>query len=195
MPRDEWEQNTVERIFSDHYPHGQVYSVLDVGCGLSMKSQYMEATVRVGVDIHRPYLEQARKQSTIGDSFVLISADVNDFDQLFLDKSFDVVMCFDVIEHLKDYDGRTLIAECERIARKAVCIETPNGYIPQDTDITGLGGDEYQTHRSAWYPADFKQRGYTVRVRDYLMNNVQRHSSIAVDPHIQMIDAIKRMDT
>jgi 2-polyprenyl-3-methyl-5-hydroxy-6-metoxy-1,4-benzoquinol methylase len=194
MPREEWELNTVERLFADYYPDG-VRSILDVGCGLSMKSQYLEATVYVGVDIHRPYLEQARKQSPIGDHFVLINADVNDLDQLFLDKSFDVVVCFDVLEHLKDFDGRTLIAECERLARKAVCIETPNGYVPQDIDITGLGGDVYQTHRSAWQPADFQKRGYTVKVRDYLMNDVRRHTSIAVDPHIQMIDAIKRMDT
>src|SRR5690349_3836182 len=150
MPREEWEQNTVDRLFECDFPI-TVRSILDVGCGLSMKSQYIDDVagndiVRVGVDIHRPYLEQARHQSPTGNDFVLINADINDLDRLFLDKSFDVVMCFDVIEHLSNFDALRMLANCERIARKAVCIETPNGYIPQDIDITGLGGDEYQTH-------------------------------------------------
>ena len=60
MPREDWVANTVERIFEAEglYPTGQVKSVLDVACGLSLKSQYITADIRVGVDIYRPYLEK-----------------------------------------------------------------------------------------------------------------------------------------
>ncbi len=193
MPKTDWQTNTVERLFADDFP-ATVHSVLDVGCGLSMKSQYLDAQVYVGVDIHRPYLEAARKQSAKGSELVLLNLDALDLCKVFLPQSFDVVMCFDVLEHLRKADALKLLTMCEILARKAVCIETPLGFVPQNIDILGLGGDRWQTHRSAWHCDELHELGYTVSTRDYLMDNVQRHTYRAVDPHIQMIDAIKRMD-
>lgn len=193
MPKDDWQANPINKLFGELYPQ-DVHSILDVGCGLSMKSQYVPAAVRVGVDIYYPYLEQARRQSDIGDTFVLLHCNILGINKLFLPKSFDVVVCFDVLEHLSTHDALSVLGMCEELARKAVCIETPRGFVPQNIDITGHGGHEWQTHRSGWHETDFTKRGYTVFMRDYEMANVQRHTAIAVDPHIQMLDAIKRMD-
>lgn len=194
MPLNEWQSNTVETIFGNRYPHGLVKTVLDVGCGLSMKSQYIYAETRVGVDISRRYLERAREQSSIGDSFVLVNADALMIERLFLPKSFDVVICFDVVEHLPKDDALELLRMCEALARVAVCIETPLGYVPQNLDITGFGEHSYQTHRCGWEVEEFIKMGYSVLVRDYTMNDVQRHTDEFVSPQIKMIDAIKRMD-
>ena len=61
--------------------------------------------------------------------------------------------------------------------------------------ILGYGGDHWQTHRSAWEPEEFEARGYKVLVRDYTMSDKKRHSTITdIDPHVQMIDAIKFLD-
>ena len=89
MPRDDWERNTIEVIFkpSGLYPEGRISSVLDVGCGLSLKSQFIQADIRVGLDLWRPYLEKIDAQVP----YVTINADAMRIDELFLPKSFDLV--------------------------------------------------------------------------------------------------------
>ena len=115
-------------------------------------------------------------------------------DKLFLPNSFDLVLLLDIVEHLKKEKALKLINMAESIAKVAVIIETPNGYIPQNIDIWGQGGDDYQTHRSSWVPEEFSIRDYNVILREYTMSNMRRHSDINVDHHIVLIDAIKRFD-
>ena len=192
MPKKDWIENTVEKIFQKEnlYPTGKIKTVLDVACGLSLKSQYIDASVRVGLDIYRPFLEKIN--SKVG--YIPINADCMDLDKLFLSNSFDLVLLLDIVEHLKKEKALKLINMAESIAKVAVIIETPNGYIPQNIDIWGQGGDDYQTHRSSWAPEEFSIRGYNVVLREYTMSNVRRHSDIDVDHHIIFIDAIKRFD-
>lgn len=193
MPKPDWRNNAVDKIFEAHYPHGLVHSVLDVGCGLSMQSQYIYAPVRVGVDLHRPYLEAARAQSIIGDTFVLLQSDVLSLDTLFLPKSFDLVMCLDTIEHLTKEDGLRLIAICEKLAREAVCFIMPLGYMPQNLDILGFGAHDLQTHRSEWVEDDFRARGYHVHTYPYRTSGVKRHTVEPAVLDITKLAAIKRI--
>jgi 2-polyprenyl-3-methyl-5-hydroxy-6-metoxy-1,4-benzoquinol methylase len=193
MPKADWQANPVQKIFEAHYPHGLVQSVLDVGCGLSMQSQYIPAEVRVGVDLHRPYLEAARAQSGIGHTFVLIEGNVLDIGKLFLPQSFDLVICLDVVEHITKEDGFHLLTLCEKIAREAVCVVTPLGDMPQNLDILGFGAHELQTHRSAWVEDDFIARGYHVHTYPYRTSGVKRHTVEPAVLDITKIAAIKRM--
>ncbi|MCK6452969.1 MAG: class I SAM-dependent methyltransferase [Alphaproteobacteria bacterium] len=192
MPREDWVANTVERIFEAEglYPTGKIRSVLDVACGLSLKSQYITADIRVGVDIYRPYLEKIRSDVP----YVALQADALDIGKLFLPKSFDLVLLLDVVEHIEKPDSIRLMDMAEEIARVAVIVETPKGYVPQNMDIWGHGGDEFQTHRCGWEPEELRARGYQCLVRDYRMSAVRRHTEIEVAPEIQLIDAIKRLD-
>lgn len=192
MPREDWVANTVERIFEAEglYPTGRIKSVLDVACGLSLKSQYITADIRVGVDIYRPYLEKIQADVP----YVALQADALAIGKLFLPRSFDLVLLLDIVEHLEKKDSIRLMDMAEEIARVAVIVETPRGYVPQNMDIWGHGGDEFQTHRCGWEPAELEARGYRCLVRDYRMSAVRRHTDIAVAPDIQLIDAIKRLD-
>ncbi len=192
MPKEDWALNNVQRIFEREglYPSGKIKTILDVGCGLSLKSQYVEAEVRVGVDIHRPFLE--RIETTV--PYVVINEDVLSLDKLFLPRSFDLVLLLDIVEHLEKEDALRLLEMVEAIARVAVIVETPKGYVPQNIDIWGWGGDIYQTHRSDWHPEEFLQRGYHVFLREYRMSDVKRHTELEVDPNITLIDAILRLD-
>ncbi len=189
MPREDWENNTIEKIFSRAglYPTQHIGSVLDVACGLSLKSQYLKADIRVGVDIYRPYLEKIDAKVP----YVTVLHDVRKLDEIFLDKSFDLVLMLDIIEHLEKDESLAMMKVAERLARVAVIIETPEGFVPQNLDIWGHGGDEWQTHRCGWEKAELEGMGYQVVRRPYTMSNVRRHTEVDVPVEIHMLDGIR----
>src|SRR3972149_701536 len=91
MPREDWSETTPEKIFGSVFPHGQIKTVLDVGCGLSVKSQYIECDWITALDIHWPYLRQARWQA-IRKNITYVHANAMSIDDLFLPESFDLVL-------------------------------------------------------------------------------------------------------
>ncbi len=192
MSKEDWAQNTIKNIFSraDLWPwkDDEIISVLDVACGLALKSKYIPAQIRVGVDIYEEYFNYIESDVP----YVVVKYDVRKLRDIFVPKSFDLVIGCDIIEHLEKEEGFELLKQCEEIARKAVVSENPRGHIPQDIDILGYGGDHWQTHRSAWEPEEFEKLGYQVLIRDYTMSDKKRHTTITdIDPHVQMLDAIK----
>lgn len=189
--RQEWLLHTPETVFNGHYPKGKINTVLDVGCGLSCKSQFIDAQVRVGVDIYRPYLLKAQEQAT-DKNLILIQGDVTRLDEMFLPNSFDMVMLQDVIEHFEKDTASHILSMAQSIAKVAVFVQTPRGFVFQNIDILGMGGDEFQTHRSAWYEGDLIARGFEVVTRDYLMTDVKRHTDYYQEPHIHTLNAIWR---
>jgi hypothetical protein len=191
MPRDEWQRNSVHSIFTAAglWPDRPIRSVLDVVCGLSLKSQYVPADVRVGVDVYRPYLQAVEADCP----HVLVNAHVAELARLFLPKSFDLVMALDIVEHMEKDAALAMLRDCEQIARVAVIVETPSGYVPQDIDIWDRGGDHWQTHRSGWTAKDFESLGYAVLSRPYRMSDAKRHSTESVNSSINMLDAIKEI--
>lgn len=193
MPKEDWKKNTIDKIFKKEnlYPEKRIRTILDLACGISLKSQYIDADVRIGVDIYKPYLENIELEVDV--PYVTLLYDVRKIDDIFLPKTMDLVLLLDIVEHLEKSDSMELIKKCEEIAKVAVIIETPSGYIPQDIDILGYGGHEYQTHRCSWNNEDFKQMGYSTILRDYTMSDKKRHSTIETGRNIQLIDAIKEV--
>lgn len=191
MPKEDWMQNIIQKTFEDAglFPTDKISAILDLACGISLRSQYFDADIRVGVDIYKKYLENIELERNV--PYVLLHADILKIDELFLPKSFDLVLLLDIVEHLEKERSLELIKKAENIAKKAVIIETPNGYIPQDIDILGYGGHEFQTHRCGWEPEEFHKMGYKTIIRDYKMSNVKRHSELEVATDVQLIDAIK----
>lgn len=191
MSKEEWKKNTVMSVLSEKnlwpWKEGQIVTVLDVACGLSFKSKYIPAQVRVGVDIYDEYFKHIETDVP----YVVVKYDVRKLKDIFIPKSFDLVIALDIIEHLEKEESLELIRQCEEIARLGVILETPKGYIPQNIDIQGHGGNEWQTHRSGWEPEDLENLGYKVVVRDYKMQGVKRHTEVTVEPDIEIMDAIK----
>jgi 2-polyprenyl-3-methyl-5-hydroxy-6-metoxy-1,4-benzoquinol methylase len=95
-------------------------SVLDVGCGMGMGMWIMS---KYGAkSVHGQEIDKRLKQDdvTIGGL------------DLFGDKSYDVVTCFDVIEHVpEDY---SFFLELKRICRQTLFISTPNMDVSRATN-------------------------------------------------------------
>lgn len=190
MPREDWKKNPVHMILRKNglwpFADDDRKTVLDVACGLSLKSQYLPNAQILGVDIHEPYLRAIDFKG----KFMIAKCNVRFLDCMFLPESFDLVYALDIIEHLTKQESKELIRMCKSICRQAVVIETPNGYIPQDMDIQGFGADHLQTHRCGWSVKELKELGFKCVVRDYMMSDVKRHTKQDVDPNIELIDGI-----
>lgn len=205
MPREDWEQNTVPALFTKWgawpWTHGycppeiknEPASVLDVACGLSLKSQHVPCTTRVGFDLHRPYLEQARKQNP-DVKWIPIQGDVTNISEVFLPNSFDLVVALDIIEHVEKDQALKLLQDLEEIASVAVVLETPRGFLPQDMDILGFDAHHLQTHRCGFEKEELEELGYQVFVRDYKLSPVRRHTTEPIATECQLLNAIKRVD-
>lgn len=72
------------------------------------------------------------------------------------DNSFDLVMAFDIIEHLPRHDGYLLIYEMQRISKHFSVIFTPNGLVWQPP----LEGNPFQAHVSGWTPSELAKVGF-----------------------------------
>lgn len=91
------------------------------------------------------------------------------------EKSIDIVQCCDFIEHLTKADGHAFLADAERIARKAILLFTPIGFVESpaaDRD----SHNPYQRHLSGWTYEELEELGYQTG-RD-TVENMWRHTNI-----------------
>jgi hypothetical protein len=128
-------------------------TLLDLGCGYNSPVQYFNVPEKTGVEIHAPYLTESQKK---GVHQHYHQGDI--MDMRFPLRSFDVVFCSEVLEHLAYHDGLELLRRMDGWAAKKVIITTPNGYVHQEA----YDGNRYQAHRSIWFPRDFRRQGYKV---------------------------------
>jgi 2-polyprenyl-3-methyl-5-hydroxy-6-metoxy-1,4-benzoquinol methylase len=158
-------QSLYERFLSFFYiPNylidSSTRSVLDVGCGNGLQMKLIRCRFPkiegVGIDIYDGAVKECRTQGTYKK---VILEDIRNMS--FKDKSFDVVVCFQVIEHLTEKQAIKLLDRMEKIARKQIIISTPFGQSPYHTEDDNM----HQTHKSFFYPAFFGKRGYkTIRM-------------------------------
>jgi ubiquinone/menaquinone biosynthesis C-methylase UbiE len=96
---------------------------LDAGCGegfvAKLLVEQMPGLELTGFDFNPEAIEVAKTQNP-GLTFITASI----FDLPFDDNSFDVVGCFEVLEH--QTDPRPALKELARVARKAVIISVPH---------------------------------------------------------------------
>jgi 2-polyprenyl-3-methyl-5-hydroxy-6-metoxy-1,4-benzoquinol methylase len=138
--------------------------VLDIGTGQMDSLRRVACRVKIGLDAHRPYLENRHIRDAVP-----LNADARAVRDLFLPGSVDLVTMIDVIEHLPKPEAQQLLADAETIAARCTVITTPRGWFPQAAvDASGLGGEELQVHQSAWEVDDFTRSGYRVAIlRDF----------------------------
>ena len=132
-------------------------SILDVGSGKGEPMKFINGNKRlyaIAVDTFEPYLHECKGLGIYND-FVLCDVRCLPFKK----KSFDIVLCLALIEHLEKEEGDNLLHYMEGIAKKQVIITTPVGKYQQGA----LDDNPNQKHRYIWDPAEFEKRGYKVR--------------------------------
>jgi SAM-dependent methyltransferase len=103
------------RVFEQMIPAG-VESVIDVGCGDGAITDALARTRRVvGVDSSRAALAHVGTESVLADAANLP----------FEDRSFDLALSSQMLEHLDDATYAAALAELRRVARGHVLISVP----------------------------------------------------------------------
>jgi SAM-dependent methyltransferase len=163
-------------------------SILDIGSGTGTLLERYEATLVIGLDIHRPYLLHRKYKSP---HIIPLHADAGHIDKLFLPGTFSAVTLIDSLEHFTMAEGMELLRKAEMIASNRVVVFTPRGFFPQEgTDHFHLQGEYYQRHWSGWEPEDFLKLGYSVTVLKGFHHAENPAFREAFGPDHQPLDAL-----
>lgn len=130
-------------------------TVVELGSMFFDKLLHCSCPRRIGIEIHKPYVDRAPNY----ENCIKIHGDIRDYRQLISEEDMDLCMIIDVIEHLEKDEALRLLNSLKEDFNKII-IFAPEGNHPQTKDVTGLGADEYQTHRSTWYLCDFEAIGF-----------------------------------
>lgn len=147
-------------------------SIIDLGCGDGEPMRFINKNKQfysVGLDIFEPCLKVARDRRS-HDEYLL--ADVRWLP--FKSKSFDIVLCLEVIEHLEQNEGEKLLREMERIARKQVILSTPA--VPFKQGQSEIGGNPFQRHKTYWPATKFAKLGYEVKACWLIRILISKHN-------------------
>ena len=134
-------------------------TILDLGCGCGNPFKGIKFILLVGVDVFR-------KKFDMPEYDVVMFYDAKKIDELFLDKSFDIVTGIDFIEHLKKEEGFEMIKKAEKIARKKVIFFTPREWGENKQEVESPRywsyGNPANYHQSLWNEGDFIKQGYEI---------------------------------
>ncbi|MHA1188620.1 MAG: class I SAM-dependent methyltransferase [Candidatus Heimdallarchaeota archaeon] len=132
--------------------------VLDLGCGIGNFTKYLKCDFIIGVDAF-DYSKQYPA--------VMLKAELPHCLNIFTDKSFDVILALDLIEHLTKDDGKILLEECERISKRVIFLNTPKEWCDNRIHVEDPRywsyGNEFNLHRSLWTEEEFIERNYSLQ--------------------------------
>lgn len=155
----------IERI--QHLPLS-TFNVLDLGCGTytSGVAEHMKKLPfkkLVSVDNYQPYLDTitAARQQFAATEHSIICHDIRTFP---LYEAYNLVVMFDVLEHLEKNEGTVLLNKLENAIPNIGIFGPiePKGFHRRNNELE----NPLQQHISYWYPDDFTARGYRVEVNE-----------------------------
>ena len=147
-------------------------SFLDAGCGPGTYLHPIRAArpdlVAYAVDAHEPSLAKVAASQKWCGGMPWVLAKVPS-------QSVDVVICLDVIEHLRKGDSLITITQLERIARKGVILFTPSGFMPQPP----LPDNPWMEHICGWEAHELDLLGYETAIwQDFDYGNGKRQDAL-----------------
>jgi SAM-dependent methyltransferase len=102
--------------------------VLDLGCGTGYGSRILraEAASVTGIDIDAPTIEQARATIGATDDISFETADAVEYLRGDLSASFDAIVAFEVLEHLRDVEVALELLSAHTAAGVKLIVSVPN---------------------------------------------------------------------
>lgn len=134
-----------------------IKTILDLGCGEGRFGKKFNQDNRfeiTGIEIFKPYI---KKSISTGKYIKVLWGDITKKINL-PEKSFDLVICLETIEHLKKTDGLEILKKINTLSKKMIIISCPVGIAAQENYDQNI----YQEHLSSWFPNDFLKQGYKV---------------------------------
>ena len=133
-------------------------TVLDVGCGRGqfgflIKSRKNIKTL-VGLDIWKPHLSKL-SQFQVYDHLIQTRIPPMPLKN----KSVDVSLACEILEHLTRDEGIKLLEDLERITNNLIIVSTPQNY-PQDI----VYGNIYERHLTEWACQEFEKYGFDTTI-------------------------------
>lgn len=137
---------------------GESLLCLCSGIGLELKKFTPDFHI-TAVDLTPEYLVALKTRQP---EITTITADVTKFIKEAADNSYDVISLMDGLEHLPKKQGRIVLEECKRVARRKVFVFTPQGFIENDIHNTWgmIESDPHQKHLSGWTIPEVEAYGY-----------------------------------
>jgi hypothetical protein len=186
------ERSPTVTVFPGAYRHlirllaADCRSVLDVGTGLMRSLEAMPCKTKVGLEVHRPYLESRELSDAVP-----LNASALEIERLFVPGAVDLVTLIDVLEHFDQAEALEVLRQVEVVAQRRIVLFTPRGAFPHGGhDSFGLGGEEFQRHRSIWEPGDLARLGYRVAVLEGFHDSRNESFVRAFGPHATPVDAM-----
>lgn len=145
-------------VFRGKKLNGKV--VLDLGCGFGVWGHLLRAIGEgekfylIGCDIFKPYLQKLHYYCPYDD---LILCDARNLP--FRSRSVNIVIAFEIIEHLDKNDGIKLLSNLEDLCDEQIVISTPYGFYNQSV----VRNNKFEQHKSAWSKEDFENAGYIAK--------------------------------
>jgi len=153
-----WPDEFLPLLMRPRFVPIDVRSILDVGCGRGIIGAllriYRDPERVIGIDSFRPSIDFVRKLGVYDE---VIEQDITKAPIPFDDKSFDLVLCLEVIEHLEKKEGLKLLDELTRVGKRVI-ISTPGVYYQQQM----YDGNPYQVHQSQYSVRELEKRGFEV---------------------------------
>lgn len=150
----------------------EIESFIDVGTGPNgvVGMHNLE-----GKNIRRKYAIDIYRIKPLPPEWQTVIMDGRNMPDKFPAKSIDIIQACDFIEHLTKADGIKWLKDCETIARKAVLIFTPLGWV-RSSGFDVQPDNIYMQHHCAWTYEEFEEMGYMTARND--PENIWRVSNI-----------------
>ena len=143
--------DTFNQRIEDHLRNMEFVTVLDIGCGAG---KYAELVGRVrpaaavyGVEVDADYIARFSLENKYVKIF---HQDVMQFIETHRDLFWDIVICGDVIEHLRKSDGIDLLNFLVYRSREIIVV-WPVHFIQRSWE-----GHAWESHMSIWEAGDFQ---------------------------------------
>jgi len=138
-------------VWSKEFING---SILDVGCGFGYGTNFLAKNTSkpvIGIDNDKKAIKYA-KEHYIGSNLTFLLADLN---EVFFEEKFDLIVSFEVIEHLSDAN-----VYLQKIAefledKSTFLLSTPNRKYTEQFYINGRNINFYHIHE--YYPSELEE--------------------------------------